>query len=250
MTSILAPTATRPTDEEMPEAPSAGAREEREPEGADEAPLLFCPFCRECFEGEEVCPDHELTLVPFERLPKRLDVDDTPGDEEALQMYDPRFGRGWLMGAALLSLVGFVLPMVTTSSAEDSIVSTGMEVASRVAPNLFVIPAIAMGIMSILFRRRTLQAMRGARLVVPAMAGVGVFSLAYTLYRIREGAVQLSEELGTTVTTEPEIGVWVMAFGMATALFAGLRLGAVRRKAGLPHGAEPEGDSGIVVEDE
>ncbi len=249
MTS-LAPIATRPADQEMPEAPSAGAREEREPEGADDAPLLFCPFCRECFEGEEVCPDHELVLVPWDRLPKRLDVDDTPSDDEALQMYDLRFGRGWLMGAAALSLVGFVLPMVTTSSTEDSIVSTGMEVASRVAPNLFVIPAIAMGIMSILFRRRTLRAMRGARLVVPAMAAVGIFSLAFTLYRIREGAVQLGEELGTTVTTEPDIGVWVMAFAMATALIAGLRLGAVRRKAGLPHGAEPEGEDGIVVDED
>ncbi len=248
MTS-LAP-ATRLTEADMSEPTSAGAREEREPEGASDTPLLFCPFCRECFEGEELCPDHELALVPFDRLPKRLDVDYTPTDDEVLQMYDLRFGRGWLMGAAVLCLVGFVLPMVTTSSPEESIVSSGIAVASRVAPNLFVLPAIALGIVSILFRRRTLRAMRAARMVVPLMAGVGIFSLAYTLYRISQGAVQLGEALGTTVTTEPDVGVWVMALSMATALFAGLRLGVVRRKKGLPHGAEPEGDTGIVVGDD
>jgi hypothetical protein len=206
----------------------------------DDRPLLFCPFCREVYEGETVCPDHELALVAFDALPKRLDVDDLPADDEPLPVVDPRFGRGLLFGAAVLGLIGFVLPMVTTSSPDDSIVSTGMGVASRVAPNLFVIPAISMGLFSILFRRRTLLAMRGARIVVPAMAGVGAASLAYTLFRIREGAVHLGAQLGVPVTVEPDLGVWVMASAMAIALVAGLRFGVVRRRAGVPHGADGE----------
>ena len=34
----------------------------------DEAPILFCPFCRDGFEGVEECPEHELTLLPIDRL--------------------------------------------------------------------------------------------------------------------------------------------------------------------------------------
>ena len=42
-----------------------------EPTGAKAgAPILFCPFCRESFEGEAVCPEHDLELVPIDRLPR------------------------------------------------------------------------------------------------------------------------------------------------------------------------------------
>jgi hypothetical protein len=215
-----------------------------------DVPLLFCPFCRECYEGEEVCPDHELVLVAFDALPKRLDIDDLPSDDERLPMYDMRFGRGWLFASAVTGLVGFLLPMVTTATSQDAIVTTGMGVAARVAPNLYVIPAVSVGILSILYRRRTPRAMRGARIVIPALALVGLGSLAYTLYRIREGAAQMSESLQTTVSIEPEVGVWIMALAMAITLLGGLRLGKVaRRNDELPHGAGPDGDGGIVMDD-
>jgi len=249
MTSTVIAMSDAPESE--PEAREVKAAEEARKADPGDAPLLFCPFCRECFEGEELCPDHELALVPFVELPKRLDVDDTPADDERLAMYDFRYGRGGLFGASLMGLVGFVLPMVTTASTEDTVVSTGMEVASRVAPNLFVIPAISLGIVSILFRRRTLRAMRGARVVVPAMASVGIFSLAYTLYRIREGAVQLSEQLGVSVSIEPDAGVWVMALAMAATVIFGFRMGGVKRDGdGLPHGAGPDDGGGGIVVDE
>lgn len=216
----------------------------------DDAPLLFCPFCRECFEGEELCPDHELALVAFDRLPRTKEDDAPPGEHEVLAVYDLRFGRGILYAAAVLALVGFVLPMVETSSRSDSIVSTGIDVASRVAPNLFLIPALAFGLMSILYRRRTAKAMRGARVVVPALALLGAGSLAVTLYRIHQGAEQMSARLGAAVEVESLSGVWVMGISLAVALVGGVLFGRLPQGGEpYPQGSEAEGPGDIIVDE-
>ncbi|HVZ36050.1 MAG TPA: hypothetical protein VG963_26665, partial [Polyangiaceae bacterium] len=64
--------------------------------------VLFCPFCRECFEDSSTCPEHELRLVPFDQLTPDPEAREDEGDaapptnaEEAhLAPFDPRFGRG------------------------------------------------------------------------------------------------------------------------------------------------------------
>ncbi len=214
----------------------------------DDAPLLFCPFCRECYEGEEVCPDHELPLVAFDKLPRTAEDNAPPGDNETLAVYDLRYGRGVLYGAAVLALVGFVLPLVQTSSAADAITSTGMDVASRVAPNLFLIPALAFGLMSILYRRRSPRTMRAARVVIPAMALLGAGSLGVTLHRIQNGADQLSVQLGTAVEIEPLAGVWVIALSLLLTVAGGFVFGRLPPVGdAYPHDSDTDGPGDIDV---
>ena len=48
--------------------------------------VLFCPFCRESFEGETHCPEHELALVPFDRLEGATNSSTQPRDDERLDV--------------------------------------------------------------------------------------------------------------------------------------------------------------------
>jgi len=211
-------------------------------------PPLFCPFCRECFEGEAVCPDHELTLVSFEKLPRR--GRSTVGLDERVQVYDVRYGRGFLWGAALLLLFGLALPLVTATLADTTSFS-GFEVASRVAPSLWAVPCVSAALVSVLVRRRTLRQMLAARVAVPMLALLGATALGYTFWRIDRGAVQMSERMGEEVAVGLGPGVWVLGAGLLLALVGGLRLGSTPRGKAPPRGGEPgEPADPIVVDDD
>src|SRR5690606_34261628 len=77
--------------------------------------VLFCPFCRESFEGLRVCPEHDLPLVSFAELgPDPLDPENMPEiiDATELATVDPRFGRGYVAAAAVLIGLAFLLEFV------------------------------------------------------------------------------------------------------------------------------------------
>jgi hypothetical protein len=210
--------------------------------------LLFCPFCKECFENATVCPDHELPLVPFDALPKAKHRG--ARDDDALAMHDLRFGRGLLAASFALIFVGFMLPMITTTLEHASTVN-GFEVASRVAPNFWAVPLVGAAFVSILFRRRTPRKMRGVRLAIPVLGIIGATSLAFTLHRIFEGAEKMSERYGQDVVVSMEPGVWVMALGLLLSIVAGFRFGVTPEERRLPHGAGPEAlPDTVVPEDE
>ena len=141
---------------------------------------LFCPFCGECFEGRTRCPDHELPLVDFEELEKtRAKL--APDDDLPVEVYSAAYGRGLLMAAAGLWCLGFAMPFVAIP--ERGALS-GFALASSKALNLWMVPGLAVAILSVLGRRRTPLAMRSARVAVLVLtAGVG-FSLGFTLYRV------------------------------------------------------------------
>jgi hypothetical protein len=63
--------------------------------------ILFCPFCRDGFEGRLECPEHELSLVTIDRLPRKA-----KRTLESVTFFgDPRLGRGTvLLGAAVALL--------------------------------------------------------------------------------------------------------------------------------------------------
>src|SRR5687768_14108562 len=115
--------------------------------------LLFCPFCREAFEGERACPDHELVLVPYEALPEARRRD-APAEDEPLSAYDPRLGRAFLFVSVVVILIGFMLPFATTTAEDRTLTLSGFEIASR-RPVLWAVPAVAGAMILVLAFRRT-----------------------------------------------------------------------------------------------
>ena len=207
---------------------------------ASDAPL-FCPFCRECYDEEETCPVHELSLVPFEQLPKpprRL-----PRLDAVLPVHDHRFGRLPVFVGALLTVVGFVLPMVRIVGHGQEEAYSGALVAASRAPNLWMVPGVAAGLLFVLWRRRSRIALSSARLAVPLLVVLAVASITYTLYRIALAAGFGSSHAGSvSVVVAP--GVWVMLAGLVVALVGSLRLGGVTKaeRQALKAPAVPRGD--------
>jgi hypothetical protein len=204
----------------------------------------FCPFCRESFEDAEFCPDHELELVPFDKLPRPRKR--KPRDDEVLPIHDPRFGRGLLALSAVLLLVAFALPFVTIHVG-DELTVTGFEVASRRVRSLWVVPALAAGFISILVRRRTPHSMRGVRVAVPTLSVLGMTSLAYTLFGLHRGASEMGRRLGVEGSVELGVGLIGTGLALVLAFIAGVRLGVVPRSAKLSDGGSLADDDHIVV---
>ena len=201
--------------------PGAEPPDAEPPDGAP----LFCPFCGECFEGERRCPSHDLPLVPFDAL-AAMQTKPVPDEHEPVPPYDPRFGRGWIAAGALLVLVGFLLPFATSTQGARVATATGLQVASRAALNLWLLPMAAVTWTAILARRRTLAEMRGARLAIPLLCLGAAASLGYSLWRIHEGAARIGRAYGVDVDIDVRAGAWVMGVGVVLALVGGLRFGA------------------------
>lgn len=211
----------------------------------DDDRLLFCPFCRECYEGERECPVHELELVEFQDLPKQAHERELPGWQEPVAPWEPRFGRAWMaLGAAAL-LVGFFLPVVAATTEAGTQSWTGFQVATGPGKNLWTVPFAAALFLFFLYRRRTPLQMLGARLVGIVLAVMPVVSLAYSLVNVERAA----ERAAGAMTVDWGVGVWVIGAGTLLSLIGSIRFGAMPGGThGLPHGAEPdpeETDRGI-----
>lgn len=204
---------------EIVENPPTSSRPSVSPVGSQpDGELLFCPFCRECFEGTKECPDHELMLVPFLELPKQ--------DEELLDLqtpfglFEPRFGRAVLAVSALLVLAGFMMPVVTHVSAEGASQSvTGALLSARRAANLWTVPAGGAIWLSILYRRRTRAALRAARLAVMGVGLIGLVSVVFTAFRLHRGAVAAGAEVN------PAVGAFLCGLGLVVGSLSVTRLG-------------------------
>lgn len=202
---------------------------------SDPAPLLFCPFCRECFEGERECPEHELALVPFEALPKEEDPEAPPAHDERLSPFDLRFGRGIVIAGIALSLIGFAMPVLEVASGGQSRAFSGLAAAASRAPNLWTIPFVAAMFGWILARRRTPLQMLGARLVGMVCSLTPMLALAYTWLKVEQGARQFTERSGQAMEITMLPGFWVIAFSSALLFVGSARLGVISgaaRKAG------------------
>lgn len=209
--------------------------------GAGHDEVLFCPFCRESFEGERVCPDHELVLVPFEELPSAR-RGDAPAEDEPLSAYDPRYGRGLLFAGVVVTLAGFVLPFATTAMGDESLTLTGVELAAR-RPVLWAVPFVCLALVVVLGARRSPAGMRGARLAVPMLALLAGMSVGFGVWVVRSFAAERQANWGMHVDVTFGAGVWVMAAGLLLCVVAGLRLGATRPPEVLPHGATVQEES-------
>ncbi len=215
----------------------------------DRAPVLFCPFCREAFEGERTCPDHDLGLVPFEELPESRRAE-APRDDEPVAAYDPRLGRGLLFAGAVVVLVGFLMPFATTSMDGEALTLSGVEMAAR-RPLLWAVPFVAGAMLVVLGLRRTPRQMRGARLAIALLAGLGGASVGFGVVLVRGFAEDRRARYGMDMDVVIEPGVYVMSVGLLLALVGGLRLGARKQTEVLPHGATvDDGEGRIVMRDD
>lgn len=205
------------------------------------AELLFCPFCRECYEGAATCPEHDLRLVPWDDLPRGSD--DEIVDTQDLAPIDPRFGRAEMAAGALLLLVGFVCPLFTVSSADilsEPRTFSALAAAADQAPNLWTIPFVGVIALSLVLRRRSPRAMRGARLASLLLALAVPCSLAYTLYKVSMGAAQMTASRGYTFDVAIEWGVAVPVVAAVLLVIGSLRFGMVPFVVAGPASADPD----------
>ncbi|MEM1415856.1 MAG: hypothetical protein AAGH15_13190 [Myxococcota bacterium] len=191
-------------------------------------PPLFCPFCEESFEGEERCPEHDLALVPIARL-AALRGRPVPEPDDALPPHDLRFGRGIALAAAALWLAAFAAPFVEVAANGDVRRSSGFAIATETAMNLWLLPLVAFGLVSVVLRRSTPRALAGARLVAPLLGLLALGSVGLTLWRIESGLVAI-RELGLEASLRPLVGAALAVAGSLVAGVAGVRLGRPPRR--------------------
>lgn len=201
-----------------------------EPSGAR---LLFCPFCRECYEDRTHCPEHELELVDFQDLPRQAH-ERAVGWEDAVVPWEIRFGRLELMLGVAAALIGFfALPLVVGSFDDRAISWTASEIAMQRARNLWAVPFVAAMFVVFLYRRRTPLSMRGARLAGVVLALMPAVSLGYSLWQVHRGVMATQG----AVAAGWGAGVWVIGAASALFLVGALRFGSMPGEPGLPHGA-------------
>jgi len=188
--------------------------------------VLFCPFCRESFEGARVCPDHDLPLVPFHKLPPDPTAAEAPqvGDDTQLDTFDPRFGRAYVAGGALLNACAFAAEFVRFPGGHG--LSTLLLASSM--PALWTLVLVSVTLLLVLRRARTLRMLRALRVLVPALALVAPATLAWELFRIRSGAVQWMAHVRSAQAT-PGAALYITLVASLLIGYGGVRLGAVRR---------------------
>ncbi len=171
--------------------------------------VLFCPYCREAFEGLADCPEHDLALVPFASLSSSVASPDA-----RVGLFDPRHGRGFVFAAALLVLLGFMAPFVEWEAHRAS----AFEAALDVATNLWFVPGVAFVQIWILGVRRTRADARSARLALAFIPVVGVASVAYSWWHMQRSATAQGYEITLLW------GGWLMLLALFLAIVAGLRI--------------------------
>jgi hypothetical protein len=145
------------------------------------ARLLACPFCRSLFPSAEArqCPECGVKLVPMENLPASLDVaaDEQEAGEIVLPEQRPLpwnyFGsnRGALLVIAFVGLLLFFAPWVELRMPEES-VRSGFDLARGRAGWLWGGAAGWLVMLPLVWTRRTIQRLRGVRLVTALFAAM------------------------------------------------------------------------------
>lgn len=193
-----------------------------------DAPLLFCPFCRECYEGVSQCPEHDLTLVAWDALPRSEEPEELGIDDEVSPV-DLRYGRGELLAGVAVLMVSVISPLFRVTEGEEGRTFTLLEAATDRAPNLWTVPFVAALVLSIVLRRRTIGQMLGARLAMLILATGPFLSLGYTLWKIYEGAAQMTATRYWEVHVQLSWGVGLVLAGAALLVVGALRLGSLPR---------------------
>lgn len=188
---------------------------------------LFCPFCRDCFEDTDRCPDHDLVLVPFEALPVPPREQE---DDAQVPILDPTRGRAELLVSGLVLLGGFLAPLVEVSALGRTQTFTALAAAAERAPNLWSIPIAGALFVSLVARRRTPLQMRGARLAALVVALAPIVSIVYSVRRMLAAA-----EMEDGVRVAVGMGPYVIVAASLLGVVGALRFGGSLRA----HGSAP-----------
>ena len=182
--------------------------------------VLFCPFCREPFEGLSQCPTHDLELVAFRDLP----ADEAEEDDLPLPAASPRLGRAPLLVGAALTLLAFFLPLASLSG-QFSASSSLFALARTRNTLLWLVPMSALSQVIVLRRRRTPRELRGSRVFVLFCALLPSVSVTITVLGVRGAAQLLSERMQSTVEMHLGAGAWLIWLATLPMLYAGAKLG-------------------------
>jgi len=187
--------------------------------------VLFCPFCRESFEGARVCPDHDLALVPFHKLPPDPSAAEAQGigDDTPLESWDPRFGRAYVGFGVVLNGAAMGCEFAHFPAGHGL---TTLALASSL-PALWTLCLVSATLLFLLRRARTLRALRALRVLVPALALVSPATLSWELTRIRAGAVLWVEHVRSSHAT-PGVALYVTLAASLVTAYGGLRLGVTK----------------------
>jgi hypothetical protein len=186
--------------------------------------VLFCPFCRESFEGLRTCPEHDLGLVPFSRLapdPSEIRRVSQVADGQVLAPFEPRFGRAYVALGALGNLLALPLELLRLPGGKGY---SALFVATA-RPALWTLGLVTFTLLFVLQRRRTPRALRGMRVLVPLLACVSPGTVLWELQRLRGGA---SPWLTRGEPFEVGVALYVVMAAAALTAFGGIRLGLSR----------------------
>ena len=188
--------------------------------------VLFCPFCRESFEGEQTCPEHELPLVPFFDLPKQA----APVDEHArVAWYSPALGRGPVAAAAFGTLAAFLFLPLAGVDGPTQMGGTMLRLAREGTPKLWLVPSAAAAMLLILARRRSRVGLRGLRVLIPLLACVPPLVVFWSWLGVEAAVVLMAARTGQDLAPRLGSGASLVLIAALPALVFGLRLGGKRR---------------------
>jgi hypothetical protein len=150
--------------------------------------LVACPFCRKMFEPHEAqaCPECGLRLESISKLPPSYDAiiefpeEPIPPHMETLPWGYVGRARALLLCLSLAGLACFFAPWVRETAPEIQQLS-GFELARRLT--WLWAPAIAFFVMApLVVTRRSIYKMRGARVAVGFLSGIGVTTVGVRLF--------------------------------------------------------------------
>jgi hypothetical protein len=188
--------------------------------------VLFCPFCREPFEGTTECPDHGVALVPLGTLAE-LDSRKLPAESAKLALHDLRFGRGIVLVGALLTWLALFLPAVVDHFHDDAS-TTGFALWQLRADYLTVVPGAALLAVFAAMSRGTRAQLRRVRLAIGIALGLAVAALGLAAFHILRYADE-SIAAGDVGGLEAGSGAYVALLGLGILALGTYRLGGPAR---------------------
>jgi hypothetical protein len=175
--------------------------------GVTESSIRFCPFCREPFEDIARCPTHDIELVTLRAL-GAITAASVP-DDAPLPLWSPRRGRGLLFSGALITLLAFFCPLATLSG-ELHASNTLLALARARAPRLWLVPLAAFALFSLLYRRRTANELRAARVGSVFLALIPSAVVIFTLIGVHDAVRQLAAQRDALVQLQIGWGAWLV----------------------------------------